>query len=543
MGIKTLIEFAENDNIIIELLVKERAKCRRRNRSAKHHMLDKNQAFEDITSTREMLSRMMPPRHNWVKLSKSKRKKLADKAGSDSKKAEKALRTTIKHDREKQKEGAHFDYLEVLDNYIKHIRERLADPQLGFDEPAFVPIFKDKKRLDDGTFEVTCRPLSVYTNLDDKIILALTYRYLNRYFSRYLHPNILSYRPPRDFNGKKHHVTDFSDGAELIKEFLMNHYSDDIYAADCDIKKFYDTFHHQTVRECFRRLLNLSSLSDEGKDQVMRVLEEYLQSFNFYDHVLKKAADNPGLFGKIRKKLHDRENKNTYLVGKVKEISDEEYKHRGVPQGGALSLMIANVVLNDVDQAIVSTPDENRLFIRYCDDMILLHTKHEECKRLMKLYTDLLSDHRLFYHNFESVSDSKTTSGKFNKAAATTNHFWKIKSHRPFFWGRGDGDSNLYIGFLGYEIRRDGRIRLRKSNIMGFKDKFNRLRYALYRYKKGNKDKVDFNEEFDARLNKTLNTPLKGLNFYKALNLDAFKKGSQYKYIVKLQELTRRRVK
>ena len=78
---------------------------------------------------------------------------------------------------------------------------------------------------------------------------------------------------------------------------------------------------------------------------------------------------------------------------------------------------------------------------------------------------------------------------------------------------------------------------------MGFKDKFNRLRYALYRYKKGNKDKVDFNEEFDARLNKTLNTPLKGLDFYKALNLDAFKKGSQYKYIVKLQELTRRRVK
>ena len=350
---KTLIEFA-SDQMLTQLLVKERAKCLRRNRSDKYHHLDKDCELEKM-STRKMLSRMMPPRHKWVRPPSSKRKKLASSALSSRKNAEKALLLTIKRDEKERKDnGKVFGYLDELHAYFNRIRKRLSEGQLQLESPQLIPIFKDKEKLDDGTWKVTCRPLSVYSKLDDKIILALTSRYLTRYFNRYLHENILSYRAARDFRGEKHHVTDFNDGITLIKAFREKHNNESIYAADCDIKKFYDIIPHEVVRECFQRMLDISRLNEDGKEQVMRVLDAYLDSYNFYTHALKKSQDHPGVFGKVQKKLHDKEGLNTYLLGKV-DISNEEYQHHGVPQGGALSLLIANIVLNDVDKKTIPT--------------------------------------------------------------------------------------------------------------------------------------------------------------------------------------------
>ncbi len=525
MGMKTLTDFA-SDQILTQLLVKERAKCLRRNRSDKHHRLDKSCELDEL-STRKMLSRMMPPRRTWVR--PSKRMKLANNTIVTRKNAEKALLLTIKRDREKWQKGKTFGYLDELHAFINRIRKRLSEGQLQLESPHLMPIFKDKKRLNDGTWEVTCRPLSVYTKLDDKIILALTSRYLSRYFNRYLHDNILSYRPARDFQGEKHHVTDFNDGITLINDFRERHDTECIYASDCDIKKFYDIIPHEVVRGCFRRMLDASSLNEDGKGQVMRVLDAYLNSYNFYTHALKESQDHPEVFIKVRKKVKDRERKNTYLLGKV-DIPKDEYLQRGVPQGGALSLLIANIVLNDVDKVIVDHPDDNRLFIRYCDDMILLHTDCDECSRLMDLYSRSLSDHGLIYHDFEQVSGSKCCPSEGGQAIATTKHFWKIKSHLPFLWGKGEGDSNFYIGFLGYEIRRDGRMRLRKSNIERFDEKFTRLRYALHRYRK-----MHTEEEFLEHRKQVLDKVMEGVDVYTAFDLEQFKRNAQYRHLEKMR--------
>lgn len=523
---KTLIEFA-TDKMLTQLLVKERAKCRRRNRSDKHHLLDKECELDEL-STRKMLSRMMPPRYTWVR--PSSRITLPNGSVDTSKNAEKSLLLTINRDMDQLREGKKYGYLDEMHAFFVRIRKRLADENLHFESPRLMPILKDQKKMNDGTWTVTCRPLSTYTKLEDKIILALTSRYLTRHFDRYLHKNILSYRPARDFNGKKHYVTDFNDGIALIKTFRKTHNTDHIYASDCDIKKFYDIIPHEVVRRCFQRILDHSHLDEEGKSQVLRVLNAYLASYNFYDNALKESQDNPQVFAKVRHKLHDYDGYNTYLLGKV-DIPDEEYRQRGVPQGGALSLLVANIVLNDVDQAIVTEPDENRLFIRYCDDMILLHTDYEECCRLMDRYARSLDDHGLFYHDFEKVSESKCCASEGGPAVATTNHFWKIKSHLPFLWGKGEGNSNFYIGFLGYEIRRDGRMRLRKSNITRFDEKFSRLRFALHRYQKRHSE-----EEFLAHRKQVLDTVMKGVEFYSAFDMDRFKSSAQYRHLEKLRK-------
>ena len=525
MRTPTLIEYA-SDKMLTLLLIKERAKCRRRNRSETHHRLDKECDIDELT-TRKMLSRMMPPRYTWVR--PSKRLKLPNGAVDTSKNAEKALLLTIKRDVKLWKKGEYFGYLDELYAFIDRIRERLEDGNLRLESPRLMPIFKDAEKQEDGTLKVTCRPLSVYSKLEDKVILALTSRYLTRYFDGYLHEDILSYRTVRDFHGRKRYVTDFNDGVRLIKDFRERHNAGDIYAADCDIKKFYDIIPHPVVRDCFRRILDLSDLDNDSKAQVMRVVEAYLASYNFYTNALKESRDNPSVFDKVQRRLYDGERRNSYLLGKV-DIPDEEYLQRGVPQGGALSLLVANIVLNDVDRVIVELPDDNRLFIRYCDDMILMHTDYKECCRLMDLYAQSLRGHGLFYHDFESVRDSKCCLSEDGKADATTGHFWKIKSHRPFLWGKGDGDSNLYVGFLGYEIRRDGRMRLRKSNIERFDEKFQRLRYALRRYKKSHTD-----EEFLAHRDQVLDKVMKGVEFYSAFDLREFKWGSQYWHLEKLR--------
>ena len=514
MAIPTLLEFA-SDKMLIKLLVKERAKCRRRNRGEKHHHLDKDSDISEL-SPRKTLSRLMPPRGTWVR--PSKRAKLRNGAIDTSKNAEKALLLTIARDTKLQREGATFGYLDEQQAFFRSIRSRLSADSITFQSPNLLPILKDTKQKADGTLKVICRPLSVYSQLDDKIILALVSRYLTRYFDRYLHKNILSYRPARDFGDKKHYVTDFNDGIRLISAFREAHASDAIYAADCDIKKFYDIIPHPVVRDCFRRLLDRPSLSNDGKTQVMRVIDAYLASYNFYTQAWQKSQQDNHVFDKVRRRLHDANHTNEYQLDRADEIPPEESVGRGVPQGGSLSLLVANIVLNDVDSVFTTHQEADHLFIRYCDDMILLHTDYDACCRLMQQYAASLNSHGLLYHPFKSVSEGNRSD------------FWHVKSHHPFLWGDGEGNCNRYIGFLGYEMRRDGRMRLRKSNIKRFEEKFQRLRYAIHRYSKRHTQ-----EETLAHQKRVFDNALDGIKFYEAFDEALFKRGSQYHYLEKLR--------
>ena len=210
---QTLLDFATQEMLTC-LLVKERAKCRRRNKSAKKKNLNRECDINEL-SMRKMLSRMMPPRRIWVR--PAKRIRLKNKAVDTSKNAEKALLLTIDRDRKNQIDNPRI-YLDELDAFINHIRAKLSNGNLELEPPQLKPILKSQRVLPDGSFEVTCRPLSVYNRLEDKIILSLTSRYLTRLLDKHLHENILSYRPARFFHGKEHHVTDFNDGIVLIQK-------------------------------------------------------------------------------------------------------------------------------------------------------------------------------------------------------------------------------------------------------------------------------------------------------------------------------------
>jgi hypothetical protein len=58
--------------------------------------------------------------------------------------------------------------------------------------------------------------------------------------------------------------------------------------------------------------------------------------------------------------------------------SSIENERIGIPQGGALSGLIANIILNVADKVVLET---GAFYLRFCDDMIILHPDKSNCER------------------------------------------------------------------------------------------------------------------------------------------------------------------
>ena len=461
---------------IENLLVKERIKCCKRNRihdqnhSKPFNYEDHKNDNTDDMSVRIGVNFLMPPRNSWVRQSQKARKG----AITSQHQRAKSLSATIRRDRRQRSKllktnsstavPGRLNYLSRLEAYIEKIRNRLKGNNITLHSPEINYIIK-KRGTKNGNEYREYRPIAIYNNIDDKIILAITSKYLAENLDSALHSNILSYRPAREFCGKPNIATDFNSGMEVIEKYRQQMKGAPIYISDCDIKKFYDTIHHDVVIVCFHRILCDAGFSSAGQGQVMKVLDAYLKSYDFYNHVYLKTRKTipgkrlpAGCVGKV--KWFEKEDLKSIkkCYGMYKQFRLAKVKGLiGVPQGGALSLLIANIVLNDVDNRVLNPKDDDLLFCRFCDDMLLMHTDIKKCKKAMEAYKNSLIEHKLFYHDFTEISDLK-------HGDRTSKDFWKKKSHAPFLWGSGP-DGNKWVGFLGYEMNNRGLVRLRLSNV------------------------------------------------------------------------------
>lgn len=116
-------------------------------------------------------------------------------------------------------------------------------------------------------------------------------------------------------------------------EFMNDGYE---WIVDIDLERFFDTVHHD-------RLMNL----------------------------LSRTVDDGDVISLIRK----------FLVSGVQ--IDEEYKETiiGTPQGGNLSPLLSNIMLNELDREL-----ENRglRFVRYADDCIIMVKSEMSARRVMR---------------------------------------------------------------------------------------------------------------------------------------------------------------
>jgi RNA-directed DNA polymerase len=154
------------------------------------------------------------------------------------------------------------------------------------------------------------RPLGIPT-VTDRIIQQAIYQVLMPLFDPGFSDHSYGFRP-----GKSAH-----DAVFKVREYIREGYR---IAVDMDLSKFFDTVNHDVL---------MHRMAQKGRDKrVLRLIGKYLRA---------------GV------------NVNGRLV----------VTRKGVPQGGPLSPLLANILLDDLDKELES---RGHRFVRYADDFIIL---------------------------------------------------------------------------------------------------------------------------------------------------------------------------
>lgn len=298
---------------------------------------------------------------------------------------------------------------QALFNLVENVRVRIASDGIVFEKPRMIDIAKGYK---DGKPEY--RSVASFENLSDRVILSRITAYVRDRLECVLSPN--SYSSRRDSSIT--HQTAVEHFQRYRAEFAVG----TLFVGEFDIKKFFDNISHKVVRERW---------SEMGFDHAAtKVLEAYLKVY---------AADGGG-------------------NGQDARCPSET--RRGLPQGGSLSTVLANMVLSVADE-VVAKVDNGRLFYsRFCDDVVFVHPNELVCRQAMAAYANALKKLDLPMHPIEPFV-SKPLDGK-------PTSYYEIKSKGPFRWRqamRGEMNVAPWLSFLGSQIRFDGETRIRKESV------------------------------------------------------------------------------
>lgn len=168
------------------------------------------------------------------------------------------------------------------------------------------------------------------------------------------------------------------------------------YAVDLDLEKFFDKVNHSKLIEVLSRTVK------DGR--VVSLIHKYL---------------NAGV-----------------QVGGSFEASE-----MGVPQGGPLSPLLSNIMLNELDKELER---RGHKFVRYADDMVTMCKSKRSAERVMKSITDFI-ENELFL--------------KVNKEKSQTAPMSKVK----------------FLGYSFYKIKGEGRLRIHPKSVSKMKAKIKEL--------------------------------------------------------------------
>lgn len=436
-------EGAFSKSAIRKLLINRRVSLAKKYHD--YHILDNYVKKE--TSKRTSLKdednkiyKMMPKRRNWISLGKRRyTEKKTLKIPKDSvKKNTDRLMMTIKRD--EKLEGQLPLYLKKQNKFILSIQKKFINKCIHINSPKITPL---KKK------EGEARPLCSF-DLESNIFLQEANAFLIETYDCLFKDCSFAFRGRRDKVVPNHH-----DTIGKILEYREKHKNENIYVTECDLKKFFDTINHKIIEEKFETLLNNECVKIDTywKNRIKKIFLEYLKCYDFQKNVLIYNS-NKGYFAARRcdgcqfKWVDEKDLLKTY---------GEKYREEkiGVPQGGALSGFIANLVLDEIDTAMEKRKDSDLLYIRYCDDMIMLHTNKNKLANALDEYKSIIKKNKLFIHEPKLI----TNYGK---------KFYDVKSKLPYEWGdckSKQKNTVPWISFVGYQIGFNGEVRVRKASI------------------------------------------------------------------------------
>ena len=331
----------------------------------------------------------------------------------------------------------------------QRIRTRIDSEEISFKRPRL-------HLLEKGRNSFRC--LATYENLADRIIIGRLTTYLRDVFDSQMRANSYAFRK----DGSIKHLTAIRE----LRDFRLRYLGKKLYVAECDIQKFFDVIHHDVAMDAFEAfaVANESEIEPWMRRAVHAYLESY-SSFRNLEEDVDVSDEQKNLVGfnssaKLRKAIKK-------IYGNISPRS----LPLGIPQGGALSPLLINLVLHRADEAVLSGGDNELFYARYCDDMVIVHPDAKKCKAAFDRYLMMMESLRLPVHPV-------TRGLRYGK------EFFEGKSKGPYAWTDcryGALRSSPWVSFLGEQIRFDGEVRVRRESVEKHKLKLQKEKGLLQR--------------------------------------------------------------
>ena len=195
--------------------------------------------------------------------------------------------------------------------------------------------------------------------------------------------------------------------------------------ANCDVQKLFDVIDHDVIMQLLRR--RIADLDIDPAALV--VVTAYLKSYS-YELVERKMDE---IRGSDNIEIDMPDWKRVEALHGYATLDKSQF---GIPQGGTLSGLLANLVLDEVDNTILQLNDKELFYARYCDDLIIAHSSHEKCHAILCMCIEKLRQLKLPIH--EVVQDPQYGA-----------EFYGLKSKGPYEWNNPNAHPSIpWVPFL-----------------------------------------------------------------------------------------------
>ncbi len=236
----------------------------------------------------------------------------------------------------RRNKGAHGLDRVSIHAYEQDVEKHLLELQRKLMENRYEPQPVLRVYIPKASDPKQLRPLGIPV-VTDRVCQQAVYQVLSPIYEAGFSPRSFGFRPGR----KAHHAiaTAIQDGKEGFR-----------HVVDADIASFFDRLDHEVVMS----------------------------------HVCAKIAD-----GRVLRLIQ------AFLKAGVSEDGIISIPTEGSPQGGVISPLIANIVLDNLDKAIES---RDWRFVRYADDFLVLTRSAKEATDALKYIKEVLEGLKLSLH-------------------------------------------------------------------------------------------------------------------------------------------------
>ena len=264
----------------------------------------------------------------------------------------------------------------TVDELLQYLKENGEQIKEDIRKGKYNP--KAVRRVEIPKADGSKRKLGIPTVVD-RVIQQAVAQQLSIIYEPIFSENSYGFRPNRSCH----------DAILKAKEIMNNGYK---WVVDLDLEKFFDTVNQDLLISIIRKTVN--------EDKVVSLIRKYLQAGVLVNGVFEKTE-------------------------------------KGTPQGGNISPILSNIMLNELDKELEK---RGLQFVRYADDCIIFTKSKKSAERVME--------------NITKFIETKLRL-KVNKTKSKVDRLWRIK----------------YLGFSFYQAKGKIEIRIHPKSVTKFKDK------------------------------------------------------------------------